>query len=272
MTGIVDAHVHLWDVSRISIPWFSAGLRLPGRVAASDFREVAARHGIDGFVAVQAADTRAEVDWLVDELAGMPQPRGAVVVQYEPDPSAWAGATGPLRAVNGVRIAGVRVAAPTVRPDLSDVPGLDALAAGLAEKRLVMELLIRPEQLPGASALADRHPDLDIVLCHLGLGARDVTESWSAALRDFARRPRTAAKFSGVLGRSDESDRAPALFAEAMHAFGGERLMFGSDWPMSTATISYADRMDATVRAADGLAGDDTERFWGATARRIYRL
>ncbi|REJ07210.1 hypothetical protein DY023_04235 [Microbacterium bovistercoris] len=259
---IVDAHVHIWDVDAFPIPWFHDGLGLPPVSAPEAFRDAAAPCGVSAAVAVQVADSVEEARWLAATTA-TDQMLTRAVLQYEPEPGRVLGAT----AFEDATFSGIRAAIPQFAADLSDVPGLDALTDALGSAGRVLELLLRPEQLPGAAALAGRHPATPIVLCHLGLGHGAATEAWRSGLAAFAAAGNTYAKFSGLLSPTRTDAELSALARTARGLFGADRLMFGSDWPMSARTHTYAEVVDAVSRVMP-----DSPAFWTGTAARLYPL
>lgn len=278
---IVDAHVHVWDLDRFPLSWFRDDLRLPSIASAAALRDAAAAASrlLVAAVAVQAADTLAEMTWL-RELAGRDAVVRSAVLQYAPPgggvddgetgrggDSGDGGWAGLASTVLDERVRGVRVATPRGAADLSDVPGLDALCDGAAATGRVVEMLVRPAQLPAVAVLAERHPATTFVLCHLGLGAAAPDDAWRESLAAVARRENTAAKFSGVATAPGDHDRLRALADVAFAAFGGARLMFGSDWPMSARAVSYHRLVDDVAAAW----GDRPETFWGRTAADLYR-
>ncbi|WP_460796252.1 amidohydrolase family protein [Microbacterium sp. GXF0217] len=261
---IVDAHVHLWDRTRHPLSWFRDDMGLAPSVTARDLEAAAA---VNAAVAVQAADTLTEAVWLAAQ-AERSRMLPRIVLQYAAAPGEWAGATAPVMTST---VAGLRAAVPQFAADLADVPGLDDLGAGLARSDRVLEFLVRPEQLGGVAAFADRHPDLRIVVCHLGLGTGTVTDSWRSGLTDLARRPNAHAKLSGVIGSREKGELA--LIADAaVTAFGPERLMFGSDWPMSARRLAHADVIETTAQMLPALSAVEAAAIWHGTADRIYAL
>lgn len=263
---IVDAHVHLWDVDAFPVPWFRDDLRLP-RVASAEMLRTAATE-VQAVIAVQVADSAREARWLLDVAQREPL-LAATVLQYEPGDRHALGET-----VEGSaeQFTAMRAAVPQFAPDLSDVPGLDALAGALTETGKVLELLVRPEQLTGAAALAARHPHLGIVVCHLGLGHGDAGTVWRAGLETLAARPNAHAKVSGLLAPGRDDRDLAEIVAAAFAAFGAERLMFGSDWPMSARTHAHSEVIEAVRRSLPRLSVDELRAFWAATATRLYRL
>lgn len=273
MTGIVDAHVHLWDVDRMHLPWFRPELGLP-RVASLDDLRAASAGRIDGAIAVQAADTLGEARWLADLAARDRFVRG-LVLQYDPraDATAWAGMAQAMIDGPNARIGGIRLATPGGAADFGDVPGLDALADGLARTGRVLELLIRPAQLPAAAALARRHPSLAVVACHLAIGGEPAGRAWLDGLGEFAAQPNTAAKVSGLVRHAaGDDERVARLVRTAVAAFGADRLMFGSDWPISARFVPYAEVVRSTEAALPPLDAAARRAFWRGTAMRLYAL
>lgn len=284
MSVVLDAHVHLWDVDRHRLAWFRDGLGLPARVVPADLRAAAEGRGaagahdgagapglrVDGALAVQAGDGADEVRWLTAHRD--PVLRGAVL-QYVPGAGPGTGYAAARPEPGGLPVRGVRVAVPGRDAGLGDVPGLDALLEHAARTRLVVEFLVRPAQLPAVAGLAARHPGATVVLCHLGLGAGEPDTAWADGLALAADQPGVAAKVSGlVTAAPGDDERMARVLGVALAAFGADRLLFGSDWPMSARVAPYPEVVARTAAAlppppAAGWAG-----FWGATAARLYGL
>lgn len=263
---IVDAHVHVWDADVVPIPWFRDDLGLPRHAAAAHLAQELADAAVASAIAVQAADSVAEAEWLTATAARDPFLR-RVVLQYTPAPGRAAGATS---VAFSPAVVGVRAAVPQFAADLTDVDGLDALADRLGATARTLELLIRPDQLPAAAALSRRHPGTAIVVCHLGLGARTADAAWLSALAEAASAPGVSAKVSGLDLAARGADESRRLLGSAFALFGAERLMFGSDWPMSTRTATYAEVLTATRAALPRLSPAEARAFWSATADRLY--
>ena len=261
---IFDAHVHVWDLAAFPIPWFHDGLDLPTVSSTADYRAVAEPCGVAAGVAVQVADSEAEARWLTD-VTTADAVLARAVLQYEPAPGRALGAT----TFEGASFAGIRASVPQCAADLSDVPGLDALAAALGASGHVLELLIRPEQLVGVAALAARHPSTSVVLCHLGLGFGEATDKWAADLAAFAAQPNAHAKFSGLVSPTRSDAELAYLAKVAFALFGAERLMFGSDWPLSARVCAYPELVARVCHAVPDAAGPE---FWHGTAERLYGL
>lgn len=265
---IVDAHLHLWDVEKVPLSWFSPDHGLPGRADLGALRsEVPGEQLPEAAVVVQAADSAAELAWLLDTAEQEPFVR-AVVAQHEPRPAAWAGIAQPH--LEHPALAGIRLAVRDRAPDLGDVDGVDALADGLAGAGLVLEMLIGTEHLPAVATIASRHPELAIVICHLGLGGEQPHDAWRDGLRELAVHPRVFAKASGLHRPGADAERVRVVVRDAVELLGADRLMFGSDWPVSTRTCGYRETVARTRAALPPLTDAESAWFWGGLARRLY--
>ena len=271
--GIVDAHVHLWDTDAVHLSWFHDGLRLRRRATVAEFAAATAGAAPAAVVTVQAGDTLGEARWLLHETARAGV-GSTVVLQYQVAEGRWAGAMqGALEETGDrmPRVGGIRVSTPSGAADLSDVRHLDRLAEQLGQTSRVLELLVRAEQLGSVAQLALRHPRLDVVVCHLGLGNAQPGRAWRRDLLRLARVPNVAAKLSGVVaGRSGRVLRDIA--GAATDAFGPDRLLFGSDWPISARDLDYTEVVERTAAALPGLSAVEADSIWGRTAERLYRI
>ncbi|MEV2212001.1 amidohydrolase family protein [Streptomyces sp. NPDC050997] len=272
----VDAHHHLWDLSVRDQDWIEEDSPLRRDFTVADLRPEAAAAGVDRTVLVQTVTVAEEtpeflalaaeheliagvVGWtdltrpdIADELARLRElPGGRYLkgirhqVQGEPDPE-WL-----LRA--------------DVRRGL----------AAVADAGLVYDLVVLTLQLPACLKAAAALPELTFVLDHLGKPpiASGALDPWAGDVRALAALPNTVCKLSGMVTEADAGawtvdDLRP--YAEVvLHAFGPDRLMFGSDWPVCTLAASYGEVMDATVRLTDPA---DRTRIFETTAARVYGL
>jgi L-fuconolactonase len=148
--------------------------------------------------------------------------------------------------------------------------------ASLARFDLAYDILIYPRQLPAAIQLARAFPKQRFVLDHLAkpeIRARRI-EPWAAGLRELARSPNVAAKLSGLVTEAhwtqwQASDLAPYV-GTALEAFGPQRLLIGSDWPVCTLAGEYRVVMNAATELLKGLSSDERAAVLGENARRIY--
>jgi L-fuconolactonase len=272
---IVDAHHHLWDPARRDYPWLAGDAMAPirQRYDVAMLRSHAAAAGIRRTVLVQ---TVPDIDETVEFLAIADHNRdliGGVVGWVD----LTAGTTDALARLRnepgGDLLVGIRHQAQD-EPD-PDWLGRDDVLAGVravVDAGLVYDLLVLHHQLPSAVRLVERVPDGRFVLDHAGKPpiATGSVDPWAGSLRRLAGLPNVAVKLSGLVTEADWWDWTAAdirPYAEVvLDAFGPDRVMFGSDWPVCELAASYA----GVVSLARELAADDT--VFGDTAARWYRL
>jgi L-fuconolactonase len=141
----------------------------------------------------------------------------------------------------------------------------------------VYEILVTHPHLAAAAAFAARHDEHWLVLDHLGKPdiARGVRH-WAQQIRPLAALPHVACKLSGLIteapgGRWRAEELLP-FFDAALEAFGPERLMFGSDWPVCLLAGDYRQVVQLCERALSTLGAAEQAAIWGGTAWRIYGL
>ena len=280
---MIDAHHHVWDLAVRDQPWIEADWPIRRSYSLADLAAEARPAGVEATVLVQTVPDPAETPELLALAArsGGAELRVAGVV-------GWVDLTAPdvadalaalAAAEGGDRLAGIRHGVQSEedprwldRPDVRR--GLRAVgAAGLA-----YDLLTVPHQLPAAVRTARDLPEIRFVLDHLSkpLIARGDTTPWADDLRALAALPNVAAKLSGLVTEADWTQWSVATlrpYAEvALDAFGPDRLMFGSDWPVCLlAAGSYGEVVDAARELTAGLSEAERAEVFAGTARRWYR-
>jgi L-fuconolactonase len=280
-TPLVDAHHHVWDLAVRDQEWINGPELAPLRrtFSLSDLRPPAERAGVGATVMVQTVTVPEETPEMLAQAASDPLVAGVV---------GWTDLTAPdvadtlarLRELpGGGRLVGIRHQVQSepdprwlVREDV--LRGLSAVAdAGLA-----YDLVILPHQLPAATAAARRLPGLRFVLDHAGKPGivAGALEPWASELRALAAEPNTFCKLSGLVTEADwrgwtVDDLRP--FAETvLGAFGPDRVMYGSDWPVCTVAADYAEVLDAARTLTARLSVDERVGVFGGTAVNAYRL
>ncbi len=276
----IDAHQHFWTYSATEYPWIGTGMeRLARDYLPADLAPNLAAANLVGSVAVQARQSLEETRWLLElaekselvkgvvgwidlrsdrvteelmEFAGRPTLVGVRhVVQDEPDPRFLLGE---------VFMRGLRQLAP----------------AGLT-----YDLLLYPHQLPAAVELAGLMPEQPFVLDHLAKprikdGLANAIEPWRADIKELARHPNVTCKLSGLVTEAawsgwQRNNFTPYLEV-ALDAFGPERLMFGSDWPVCLLAAEYADVAGVVTDFLGNLSATEQQEIFGGAATRFYGL
>ncbi|MFE9194186.1 amidohydrolase family protein [Micromonospora sp. NPDC007208] len=279
--GIVDAHHHLWVRARHPQPWID-----PVTMAAidadfepADLAPLARAAGVTATVVVQSIASADETVELLGVAAEDTLVRGVV---------GWVDLTAddvPERldrlrsARGGERLVGIRhLVQSETDPAYLDRPDVRRGIAAVGAAGLVFDLLVRQHQLPMAARLTRDLPEVSFVLDHLGKPAlgRPELAQWSRDLRSLAASPNMTAKLSGLvtevpLPHWTPGDLRPAV-EDALDAFGPDRLMFGSDWPVCLLASSYQRWVDTLAELLAGQDEADQASVWGGTARRVYGL
>lgn len=273
----LDAHQHFWTYSAAEYPWIGPGMeRLARDYSPADLEAVAGPAGVGGSVAVQARQSLEETRWLLALADLHPAIRGVV---------GWVDLRGERVAEDLAlfapheRFVGVRHVAQD-EPDPRFLLG-EAFVEGIRTLRrfgLTYDLLVYPRQLPAAVELAGLVPEQPFVLDHLAkprIAAGEIA-AWRRDVEALARHPNVSCKLSGLVteaawGGWRRADFAPYLEI-ALAAFGPERLMFGSDWPVCLVSGEYADVVGIVEDVVAALAPAEQAHIWGDTARRVYGL
>jgi L-fuconolactonase len=278
----VDAHHHLWDPSRRAYPWMDesvAAIRRP--FGLQDLAAAAAPEGFEETVVVQAVSRVEETEELLAVAATPGRVAGVVGWVDLADPEV-ASTLAALRArPDGQALVGVRHQVHD-EPD----PGWllhDQVLAGLAavaDAGLVYDLLVRERELPAARAVAQRLPELTLVVDHLAKPRirEQAMDPWAGELAALARHPNVACKVSGLVTEAAWDAWTPEQLVpyvrHAVDVFGPERLLFGSDWPVCLLAADYGEVVAATTEALEraGVGPAERDTVFGANARRLYRL
>ena len=276
---IVDAHVHLWDAAHTPQPWMTAEHAAIARpFGPDDLHPLLARNGVDAVVLVQGACLDSDTDYLLLE---------AERHDWIAAVTAWLALDDPERAPARLDALGTHPAFRAVRHLIHNEadrhwilrpPVLESI--GLLEERdVILELpVVFPRHLDDVPVLAERFPRLQIVVDHLGkppIGADDM-RTWERDLLAAAAFPNVLAKLSGLNTAIDRDawtveDLLPAC-QSALDAFGPDRLLCGSDWPVLLLNGDYDRVWDATVRIVENIAGRDASALLGENAARVYRF
>lgn len=273
----IDTHQHFWSFDPARYDWITEELGVLRRdYGPGELKPLLERNGISGTLAVEARGHLDETRNLLRIAAETDFVRGVVgwLPLMEGDAAAWIERLSTESALKGVRH---WMGAPN---DVSFMTQ-EALHRGvslLEPAGLTYDLMLWPLQLQAAAAFVDRHPQQRFVLDHFAkpfIRDREL-EPWSRDVRALARRPNVYCKLSGLATEADRErwtlhDLQPYVDV-VLEAFGPQRLMFGSDWPVCTLATPY-DRWVETVEVLlSGLSDEERDRILGGTAVEAYRL
>jgi L-fuconolactonase len=274
----IDAHVHLWWIAAYDSSWMVGPYaRLRRDFVVEDLEQGLQAAGIDGAVFVQAQHRLEDNDKVLDLADRHPAIRGVVgwVDLTDPEVEATLERYRSRRHFVGIR----HITHDEPDEDWILRPDVQRGLAVLERHGVPFDLLFRPCHLRHAATLADRFPNLPLVIDHLAKPAiRDgAVDDWLPAFREAARRDNLFCKLSGMVTEADHERWTPADLApyveHALEAFGPERLMFGSDWPVCL--VAGADQvrvLGALEQNLARLSAPERAAILGGTAKRFYRL
>jgi L-fuconolactonase len=259
---IVDAHAHVWSAG----PYAPVdGVPLPAVARpASELLDLMDGAGVDAAVLVQPRVHGADHAYLSSVLAAEPRRFAGICLADPRVDGAAASVRALVEASPGYR--GIRLVGP------SDDAAIWQLAADLD---LVVGLLVEPWHLDDVAALAASHPDVRIVVDHLGRCRAEpqVPPSSMARLVALARLPNVWVKVSGLYALSAAgppyADLA-TLVRACWWAFGPSRLLWGTDYPHVLGVGPYPAPAETLTRLLGPLPAADLAQVTGATAAELY--
>lgn len=240
----------------------------------------------------RAADTRAavfvqadcradqslkEVDWVAS--LGTHWPQLAAIVAFAPISRGGGVAQDLVQLLERPLVRGVRQLFQNQDDGFILHPDTLEGARHVAGAGLTFDACIRATQHSALAHFADRVPGLQIVLDHMGKPpiASGELMAWSSGLRELARRPNVVVKISGAGAEADPNrplaDQALPFIRETLEAFGADRCMIGSDWPVSMTRLATYQNWISTVKSAlEGASEAERRSVFHGTAARVYRL
>jgi Predicted metal-dependent hydrolase of the TIM-barrel fold len=274
---IVDSHHHFWRYSPAEYGWIDDGMaRIRRDFLPDDLHQETAAAGVDAVVSVQARQNVEETRWLLDLAAANDFIAG--VVGWVPLVSPSVAATLEKFAAHPKLVA--------IRHVLQDEPDpaymlRDDFQAGIRALQifnLTYDILIFDRHLPQTIEFVDQHPEQPFVIDHMAkppIRQREI-EPWARHMRELAKRPHVCCKLSGLtteVGRPNWTlaDLRPYVDV-VLEAFGSDRLLFGSDWPVCLVACDYLRWMATVQELIADLSPAERSAILGGNARRVYRL
>jgi len=273
----IDSHQHFWKYNPIRDQWITDEMAVIRRdfLPENLLPELRA-NSIDGCIAVQADQSAAETQFLLDLAKRNSLIRGVV---------GWID----LRAENvadcmamfsqNEKLRGFRhivQAEPDDRFMLQ--PSFLRGITRLAEFGFTYDILIYPRQLPAAVELVTRFSDQRFVIDHVAkpeIKAKR-TMPWAQQMREIARNRNVYCKVSGLITEADWKGWKPDDFKPYLDTvfeiFGADRVMFGSDWPVCLLAGSYSKVVQLIADYTNNFSAEDKEKIFGLNAARFYGI
>jgi L-fuconolactonase len=272
----IDSHQHFWLYDPEQYGWMQPEWPIRRNYLPTDLAPELQACQLDACVAVQARQSLAESRWLL-ELADQHSLIAGVV--------GWVDLRSPEveqqldEFAAHPKFVGVRHVVQD-EPDDWFLLGIEFQRgiAQLAARRLTYDLLLYPRQLPAAIALVERFPEQRFVLDHIAKPEirQQRYSPWREDIRRLAAHPHVFCKLSGMITEASWNEWKPADFerylADVVEAFGPDRLMFGSDWPVALLAGTYRQAYDLVANYVARLGAVAVDQIMGRTACSFYGL
>ncbi|MGH7592712.1 MAG: amidohydrolase family protein [Gemmatimonadales bacterium] len=272
----IDAHQHYWRYDPLRDTWITTDMAVIRRDFFPEHAvQLLAAADIDGVVAVQASQSEAETDFLLDLAAQHSSVLGVVgwVDLRAPDLrdrlARWRGCAA---------LKGFRHVAQGEPDDFLGRPDVVRGVNRIGEHGYSYDILIYPRQLAAAKRLVEQCPAVRFVLDHCAKPAIAAGEiaGWRDGITRLARHPNVCCKLSGLVTEASWRTWTPADLVPYLDvvagAFGADRLLFGSDWPVCLLAAEYGAVVDAVARWCQRLSRAERTSIFGAAAATVYRL
>ncbi|MEE4189020.1 MAG: amidohydrolase family protein [Roseobacter sp.] len=277
----IDAHQHFWNPSRGDYGWMPEDNRTLNRVYGPDDLSPALKaYGIDGTVLVQAAETVHETEYMLGLADATPSVKGVVGwINFE-DPTQLAALK---RLAQHPKFLGVR-------PMIQDIPDINWMLRddvqwaykAIIDLDLSFDALGFPQHLPNFLTLITRYPEMRVVYDHCMKPqirdqqvGQDAFSFWADCISRLAQETAGYCKLSGLVTEASAGWTTADIQPFADHvieAFGAQRVMWGSDWPVCRLQAEYGDWHDIAQTLTAALTAAERSDIFGATAARFYRL
>jgi len=270
----IDSHQHFWFYDEQQYPWIPKGSPLQRDWLPNDLAPLLASAGFDGSVAVQARQTIEDSGWLLtlaDRSTMIKGVVGWVDLRSERIEDQLAELSKHRKFVG-------------VRHVVQDEPADDFILrqdflrgiGRLKQFKLTYDILIYPKQLPAAIELVERFPEQPFVLDHIAKPfiKAGAISPWREQIRELAKSENVLCKVSGMVTEANhsnwKSDDFKPYLDVVFEAFGQDRLMYGSDWPVCLLAGSYEKVFGLVDEYARQLTSAARARFFGPNAARFY--
>lgn len=273
---VIDAHHHFWSYDPVEYDWIDESMsRIRRSFLPEDLQGEIASAGVDGVVSVQARQVIAETDWLLEHARANDFIRG--VVGWLPIASNELDAEMD-RLAGESKLKGLRHVVQGEAPGFLDGDDFNRGISRLKDRGLVYDILIFERQLEEATRFVDRHPDQPFVLDHVAkprIGDNEL-EPWAGRIRELAQRDNVSCKLSGMVTEADYAHwtrgQLQPYLDTVLDAFGPQRLMFGSDWPVCLVATGYREWVELVRDFIAPLSEVEQAAILGGTASRVYGL
>ncbi len=274
---MTDSHVHFWKFHPVKDAWITEEMQVIRRDFTPEMLDPIFRdNGVSGCVAVQADQSEAETDFLVEYAERFPFIKGVVgwidlrserLAERLEHYSRW-------KIIKGWRH--------IVQAEPAGFLKGDAFRRGiklLGDYGYTYDILIHQGQLQEAVEFAAQFPDQKFVLDHIAkpdIRQGQNKDEWTKGIREMASLNHVHCKLSGMVTEADwqawHVDQLKEYIDTVFESFGSARIMFGSDWPVCTLAADYERVKNIVTHYISRLSPDEQQAVMGGNADTFYNL
>jgi len=273
----IDAHQHFWKFDPVRDSWITDEMAVIQKdFFPNDLKHVLQQNGLNGCVAVQASQSEGETNFLISLANQNDFIKGVVGwVDLQSGNIEERLAHYKLHAV----VKGFRhVLQGEPQRDLMLTPNFKRGIAALQQYSFTYDLLIFPDQLKFSTELVALFPQQKFVIDHIAKPyiKRKEIDEWKRDIESIASHQNVYCKISGIVTEADwkawkKEDFEPYLDV-VINAFGPDRIMFGSDWPVCMVAASYEEMLGILKNYFSAFSIEEQEQFFGLNATAFYNL
>eukprot|EP00127_Corallochytrium_limacisporum_P000561 Clim_evm17s18 gene=Clim_evmTU17s18 len=277
----IDTHAHFWDPEAFPEQGISFPLAndptygfLHKTVLPDSFRSAAKGTNVTAAVVVEAIARPDENTWVLNLAA-----KDSAIIGYVAQVDQGPNFRDELAALaKNPCLRGVRFQPHVLENELNEE--MKRNLQFLADSGLTLDVLVFKKHIPRVLEMADQVPSLQIVvnhIAHMPIDGKEIPKEWKTLYADLGQRSNIAMKVSAVTEQHDQpsTDTKPylPLLDCLWGAFGQDRLLYGSNWPVVEVTgLTYAQQFNVVFRYFQTKGDDAVQRIFCTNAQRIYRL
>ncbi len=274
---IIDSHHHFWNYDPIEYNWIDDSMKVIRKdFLPENLEETIREAGVDGVISVQARQSVEETVWLLELARQNKFIKGVVgwLPLINDDIEVDLEKYSDNKLLKGLR----HVIQGETDPEFMLRKDFNRGISLLNKHSLVYDILIVERQLPDTIRFVNQHPNQVFVLDHIAkplIGKHELSP-WKENIQELAKRENVSCKISGMVTEADFNSWTPQqlqpYFDVVLEAFGADRLLFGSDWPVCLVATSYKNWMDLVRKSISQLPELERVKIMGENAIRLYQL
>jgi L-fuconolactonase len=272
----IDAHQHFWQYQPKKQEWIDDTMAVIKKdFLPQNLAPVLLQHNIDGCIAVQADQTEAETNFLID-LAKQHNFIKGVVGWCDLNAANIKDRLAHYKKFNIVK--GFRHVLQSEAPEFMLQPNFLNGIAALQQYNFTYDILVLPKHLQASIKLVQQNPNQQFVIDHIAKPyiKAGLIDEWKKDIALLAKFENVYCKISGMVTEADYKLWKPADFTPyldvVVHAFGTNRIMYGSDWPVCLVAASYENMLAIVKNYFSSFTLSEQYNFFANNAIKFYKL